>query len=300
MKEVMSSYILEINDLRKVYDSFVLQDISFDLPKGYIMGLIGQNGAGKTTTIKLLMNIIKADSGQVRIFGQNYNESETDIKNRIGYVGEEQNYYDEMSVVWTERFFANFYTDWNSLKFYQLLELFNVNKSKKIKELSKGMKVKLSIALALAHSPDLLILDEPTSALDPIVRREILDVLLDFIQDESKSVLFSSHITEDIEKIADYVTYIDNGKIILSEEKEKIKNDWKKIHFKSETEIGDIKNYIICKQENPFGVSGIIKNYTQYESDLQKLITKGAVKIENLSLDDILVAIAKEGKKCII
>lgn len=293
---MMDTNILEVKNLRKEYKNFILKDISFNLPKGFIMGLIGQNGAGKTTTIKLLMNLIKADGGQVKIFDLDYKNNEKEIKNRIGYVGEEQIFYQDMSVTWTENFFSRFYDSWDRNKFYELLDRFNINRSKKIKELSKGMKVKLAIALALSHNPDLLILDEPTSSLDPVIRREILDILQEFIQDENKSVLFSSHITEDLERIADYVTYIFEGRVVLTAEKEQLLSNWKKVHLKSGVGTENIKKYLTNIQENAFGISGVVKDYSKVKDTIEKILDKGDVKLENVSLDDVLLTLVKEGE----
>lgn len=288
--------ILNVNNLRKEYPEFTLKNISFKLPRGYIMGLIGPNGAGKSTTIKLIMNLIKSNAGDVEIFGLNYKDNEEEIKNRIGYVGEEQVFYEDMSVSWTEKFISQYYKKWDSKYFNNLLSKFNVSKTKRIKELSKGMKVKLSIALALARDPELLILDEPTSGLDPVVRREILDILMEIIQDENKSVLFSSHITEDIEKVADYVTYIINGKIIISEEKEKILSNWKKISFKKDLMNKEIKDSMFGIEENFFGITGITNNYSKVRSLIHDSRENNGAKVDNATLDDILISLVKEDK----
>lgn len=288
--------ILEVKNLRKEYKEFTLKNVSFNLPRGYIMGLIGPNGAGKSTTIKLIMNLINSNGGDVKIFGKTYKDNEEDIKNKIGYVGEEQIFYNDMSVNWTEKFISQYYKNWDGDKFNRLLGKFNVSKTKKIKELSKGMKVKLSIALALAREPELLILDEPTSGLDPVVRREILEILLEVIQDENKSVLFSSHITEDIQKIADYVTYIVNGEIVLSEEKEKLLSKWKKVSLKKELATNNIENCLLGKEENYFGISGITNNYPKLKGELGKYNSEEGIKIDNATLDDILISYVKGGK----
>lgn len=288
--------ILEVKKLRKEYKEFILKDISFKLPRGYIMGFIGPNGAGKSTTIKSLMNLLNIDGGDIKIFGLDYKNNEEEIKNRIGYVGEEQHFYLDMTVKWTGNFIAQYYNDWDNNKFDNLLKRFNVSKSKKIKELSKGMRVKLSLALALAHNPELLILDEPTSGLDPVIRREILDILMEVIEDENKSVLLSSHITEDIEKIADYITYIIDGKIVLSDAKENIVSNWKKVKIKSDLINKDIKRYLVGIEENFFGVSAITSNYSMLKGQLKRHGGSNGIKVENASLDDILVSFVKEEK----
>jgi ABC-type multidrug transport system ATPase subunit len=176
--------ILEIKDLNKSYDKFKLRDVSLKLPRGYIMGFIGANGAGKTTTIKLIMNMIQRDSGEINVFGKDNIKYELQIKDKTGYVGETPVFYDDMTVGWTANFASKFYSNWDNELFNQLLTKFNIDKNKKISQLSKGMKMKTGLVLALSHHPELLILDEPTSGLDPIVRDELLDILLEFIQDE--------------------------------------------------------------------------------------------------------------------
>ncbi|MTI49635.1 MAG: ABC transporter ATP-binding protein [Firmicutes bacterium] len=290
----MSNSILKVNNLRKKYSEFTLKDVSFELPRGYIMGLIGPNGAGKSTTIKLIMNLLKSNGGEVEIFGLNYKNNEEEIKNRIGYVGEEQIFYEDMSVAWTEKFISQYYKKWDKEYFNSLLSKFKVSKTKKIKELSKGMKVKLGIALALARHPELLILDEPTSGLDPVIRKEILDILLEVIQDENKSVLFSSHITEDIEKIADYVTYIINGKIVLSQEKENVLANWKKISLKKNLVDQEIKRLMIGIEENYFGITGITKNYSKIKNIFSLKNINDGIKISNATLDEILISLVRE------
>ena len=260
------------------------------------MGLIGPNGAGKSTVMKSIMNLLNYDNGQIKIFGLDYTSSEEEIKNKIGYVGEQQFFYQDMSVNWTEKFISQYYKKWNGKKFNELIERFEVSRTKKVKELSKGMKVKLAIALALAHEPELLLLDEPTSGVDPVIRNEILDILLEFIQDEKRSILLSSHITEDIEKIADYVTYIVNGEIILTEEKENILSNWKKVNIKKDAVSKDIRKYLKGMEENYFGISGVTDSIDRLQEVINKSNTKDAIKIENANLDNVLISLVKEGK----
>lgn len=189
----MKNYILEIINLSKNYGKFKLSDVNILLPHGYIMGFVGANGAGKTTTIKLIMNMIRRDSGEIKVFGKDNIEYEMQIKDNIGYVGEQPVFYDDMTVDWTGNFAKKFYSKWDDSNFSSLLNRFKIDKNKKIKQLSKGMKMKTALALALSHRPELLILDEPTSGLDPIVRDELLEILMEFIQDERRAV-FSRHI----------------------------------------------------------------------------------------------------------
>ena len=281
--------ILKITGLRKEYEEFVLEDLSLSLPKGMILGLIGPNGAGKTTTIDLIMNFTKADAGQVSVFGLNNKEHEKEIKNRIGFVGEEQYFYQHRSASWTGRFVSHFYSHWNNEYYQELLERFDLPKKKSIKKFSKGMKVKLSLALALSHAPELIILDEPTSGLDPVVRREVLDLLQEKTQKEEVSVLISSHITNDLERIADLVTYIIDGRIEMTASKDELLSNWKRIHFTPDALAPDMHAELIKVEEHMFGRTGIIKNYEAVSDRLAEGITCGDIKIENVGLDDILI-----------
>ena len=223
----MEEYILSVDNLYKSYEAFSLKNVGFKIPRGYIMGFIGKNGAGKSTTIKCIMNLIPFESGTIELFNLNNRQHSDEIKQRVGYVNEEQYFYENMSVGWTVDFLGRFFPNWDKKYCKKLLERFAISSSKKVNELSKGMKMKLALTIALSHKPELLILDEPTSGLDPVVRDELLELLLEIVQDENRSVFFSSHITSDIEKIADFVTIIDDGKIILSDEKDAIIDKWR-------------------------------------------------------------------------
>lgn len=290
--------ILVIRDLRKVYSEFTLNNISLDIPRGYIMGIIGPNGAGKSTTIKLIMNLIRPDGGQVEVFGLTYNKHEKRIKNRIGYVGEEQYFYENKSVAWTGKFVSQYYDEWDENRFSNLLNEFAISRTKKIRQLSKGMKVKLALAIALSHNPELVILDEPTAGLDPVVRRELLDILMRITEDENRSVIISSHITDDIARIADYITYMIDGRIVLSAEKDDLLANWKRIHFKPGAVAQDIVGTLSNIQEQMFGSSGITRDYTRIKERLANGISSDDIKIENVSLDDILISFVKEAKRC--
>ena len=208
----MIKNVLEINNLSKKYEKFELKNINLKIPEGSILGLIGQNGAGKSTIIKSIMNIIPYDSGSIKINGNNVNiKNEISIKEEIGYVGEHLDFYPDVKLRQIYKFTCKFYRNWDESLFNRLIEIFNIDIDKKIKELSKGMVVKFSLAMALSHRPKFLLLDEPTSGLDPVIRSELLDILSEEVKSRKCSILFSSHITEDIIKIADTVAFIDNG-----------------------------------------------------------------------------------------
>lgn len=210
--------IFEIKNLNKSLGDFELKDINLSLPSGMVMGLIGENGAGKTSLLKSMLNINKRDSGSVHILGLSLDENEVEIKKDIGVVMENIGFNELFKLKDVELILKNMYKNWDSNKFNHYLEKFSIPSNKKIKDFSKGTKMKLYLAISLSHNAKLLILDEPTSGLDPIVRNEILDELMTFVQDEDKSIIFSSHITSDLDKIADYIVLIDEGKILFEED----------------------------------------------------------------------------------
>jgi ABC-2 type transport system ATP-binding protein len=278
------SNILEIKNLRKEYNDFSLKDISFNLERGYIMGFIGPNGAGKSTTIKLIMNLIKKQLGEIKIFGKDNIKYEREIKQKIGFVYDENYYYEDLTIRDIKRIIAPFYKYWDEAAFNRYLKDFNLNPAKKIKTLSKGMKTKFSLAVALSHNADLIIMDEPTSGLDPIFRCEILDILCELIQDENKSVFFSTHITTDLEKIADYITFINNGEIIFSESKEKVLDKYAIIKGSKELLDSDTEKEFINIRRNSFGFEALTDNVDK----IRRLFQKDVV-IDKASLEDIMV-----------
>jgi ABC-2 type transport system ATP-binding protein len=286
--------IVELKELTKEYKEFTLKGLSWEVPRGCIMGLIGPNGAGKTTTIKMIMNLISADSGHISVFGLSHSGSEKEIKDRIGYVGEEQFFYEDRSVEWTGRFAGKFYKRWDRNAFSRMLNEFEISGTKKVKELSKGMRVKLALALALAHDPELILLDEPTAGLDPVVRRELLDLLRKITSgDEKKSVIISSHITDDIARTADYITYLVEGKLALIGQKDEILSNWKRIHFRTGVLKNGLENSLSQVQTTMFGSSGITGSYLSIKDSLAEGIRREDVKVENVGLDDILISYVK-------
>ncbi|MCR5119769.1 MAG: ABC transporter ATP-binding protein [Lachnospiraceae bacterium] len=216
---------IEIKNLTKRYDGFTLDDISFNVPKGSIMGFIGQNGAGKTTTINCLLNLIKRDGGEVRLLGMDIPEKEYEIKKYVSAVFDEMPFNEELNAVILDRILAGVFSQWDHKVFTEYLDRLQLPSKKKFKDFSKGMKMKLQIAAALSHHARLLIMDEATTGLDPVVRSEILDIFLEYLQDEENAILMSSHITSDLEKVADRVSFIDKGKMLLSGVKDEILDD---------------------------------------------------------------------------
>lgn len=214
----MSDYTnaIEIDGLTKKYDGFTLDNVNFSVAKGSIMGFIGQNGAGKTTTIRALLGIIKRDAGKITMLGKDLDTNETRIKQDISAVFDETPFHESFTPVMVEKILRPLYRNWDSEVYHGLMKRFGLPEKKKIGKFSKGMKMKHQIAAALSHHAKLLIMDEATTGLDPVVRSEILDIFLSYLQDEDNSILLSSHITSDLEKIADSLTFIDNGRILLT------------------------------------------------------------------------------------
>lgn len=213
---------IEINNLTKRYDGFTLDNVSFNVPKGSIMGFIGQNGAGKTTTINSLLNILKWDSGEIRLLGKEMPEHEYEVKEQIAAIFDMLPFNDDLSARQLTKIMGGIWKEWDAERFENYLDRFQLPYKKKFGQFSKGMKMKLQIAAGLSHNAKLLIMDEATTGLDPVVRNEILDIFLEYLQDEDNSILMSSHITSDLEKVADMVTFIDKGKILITGIKDEI------------------------------------------------------------------------------
>ncbi len=283
--------MLEVKNLSKKFkEGFQLEDISFNLEPGYIMGFIGPNGSGKTTTINLIMNLMKRDSGSVKIFGEDITENEREIKNRIGFVYDEAHFYDDLTLEQMKKIIAPFYREWNESLYRDYIDKFELDPRMRIKKLSKGMKTKYSLALALSHNADLIIMDEPTSGLDPIFRKEILDILYDIIQDERKSIFFSTHITTDLEQIADYITFINKGKMVFSKPKDEIMEEFKIVKGDSRNLTPDVRERFIKLRETGYGFEGLTREATRLKAMLDD-----NTLVENASLQDIMYYMRAEG-----
>ncbi|MFZ1613917.1 MAG: ABC transporter ATP-binding protein [Holophaga sp.] len=218
--------LLEVRHISKAYGNFALQSVDLDVPRGTITGLVGANGAGKSTLIKLVLGLVPPDAGEIRIFGQNALPSSSALRQRIGFVQESPTLYGHLRVTELGQMVAPFYTTWNEATFRRLCDLFELPLKKPFSKLSQGTRMKTALALALSHDADLLLLDEPTSGLDPLARREVLDLLLEVIQDENKAVLFSTHITSDLERVADHVAVLREGRMVLAGAKDDLLESW--------------------------------------------------------------------------
>ncbi len=219
---MMNTNALTVSGLTKKYKEFTLSDISFEVPQGTIVGLIGENGAGKSTTLNAILGLIHKDGGEISIVGNSIEELQPGVKENIGVVFDGTNFSEELTPKRLNKVLNGIYASWDEEYFFSLLKKLSLPTQKKIKSFSKGMKAKLSIAVAFAHHPKLLLLDEATSGLDPIVRDDILDMFLDFVQDEENSILVSSHITSDLEKVADYIVFIHEGRLVFSKPKDEL------------------------------------------------------------------------------
>lgn len=275
--------ILELINVSKTYQDFSLRNINLALKPGYIMGFIGPNGAGKSTTIKLIMGLIKKDAGEIKIFGMDQSRHGLAIKERIGFVYDENFFYEELTIEEMKNMVRAFYSKWDEALFQRYLKEFELPKNRRIKELSKGMKMKFSLAVALSHDADLLIMDEPTSGLDPLVRRELLEILQTFIQNEQKSVFFSTHITSDLEKIADYITIINHGQILLSTTKDELLDEYCLVKGSKELLNEINRKHLVAVKEHRFGFEALARN----RRDFNRLYG-GSVLIEKPSLEDIM------------
>ncbi|MBA4601759.1 ABC transporter ATP-binding protein [Thermoactinomyces mirandus] len=281
--------VLDFINVSKHYMDFSLKNVTFSLERGYIMGFIGPNGAGKSTTIKLMMNLIKKDSGQIKIFGLDCEKNNIAIKERIGFVYDENLFYGELTVQEMKDFIRPFYKKWDESLFARYIKEFNLPLKKKIKHLSKGMKMKFSLAIALSHHAELLIMDEPTSGLDPVIRNELLDALQFLLQDENKSVFFSTHITSDLEKVADFITIINQGEILLSKTKDELLEEYCIVKGRKELLNSNHQKHFIGLKKNKYGFEALAGN----KREITKLFGDSVV-VEKPSLDDILLFLTRK------
>ncbi|MDW3190891.1 MAG: ABC transporter ATP-binding protein [Cytophagales bacterium] len=248
---------LEISNLSKYYKGFSLNKISFNLPSGYIMGLIGPNGAGKTTIIKAIMNLVMKQEGEIKVFGMDHQQDEVAIKKRIGFVYDTPNFYAHLNLKRLKNVIAPFYENWDDQVFYDLVDRFGLPLNQALKKFSRGMTMKASIAIALSHHADFIIMDEPTSGLDPVVRRELLDLLRELIQDENKSILFSSHVTTDIEQAADYITYVNNGQVVFSKTKDEVYEQYALVKGGNDLLDRDTRKTMVAVRSSDYGFEGL-------------------------------------------
>jgi ABC-2 type transport system ATP-binding protein len=282
-------YALEIDGAGKRYKGFALSDATFRLPRGYIMGLIGPNGAGKTTLIKLILNLVRRDAGSIRAFGLDNLAHEAEIKSRIGFVPDEPRFHEDVTLGNLKSATAPFYRSWNEERFRDLASRFDLPIGKKFKTLSHGTKTKFALALALSHGAELVILDEPTSGLDPVVRRELLDILAGLLQDERVSILFSTHITSDLERTADFVTFLRGGRVVFSKAKDDVLGSWGVVKGGREILDAEARAFFEGVRVREHCFEGL----TSRVDEARRLFGDRAV-IDRASLDDIMVLMDRE------
>lgn len=275
--------VLEVKNLNKSFDSFKLKDISFSLESDCITGFVGANGAGKTTTIKLILDLIKKDSGEIRYFNEGLDVSSNRVKNRIGFVLDDGHFYDCLSISEMKNVIAAAYSNWDEREFKRYLEKFRLDPNQKIATLSKGMKMKFALTMAMSHHADLLIMDEPTSGLDPLVRSEFLDILLEYMKTGEKCVLFSTHITSDLERVADVLVFIDNGELILNEEKDVLLDTYRIVKGDNSNLSERTRELFVSLRETEYGFEGITNQAKAVQQQIPDVL------VERASIEDVFL-----------
>ena len=273
---------LEIKGLSKEYKDFRLDNVSFEVPSGSIVGLIGENGSGKTTIIKLILNMIKKNGGEVTVLGKNKGIS--DIKNEIGVVMDEPGFPGFLNAKEINRIMKNIFSNWSDDTFFGYLKKLKVPDNKEYKDMSKGTKMKTGIAVALSHNPRLLILDEATNGLDPVVRSEVNEIFTEFTRDENHSILISSHIVSDLDRICDYIVFIHNGKLMLFEEKDRLLEKYCIVHCTREQLSSIERSKIIGRKENKYDISVL----------MEKSQVKSGFSTSPVDIEELFVFMAKE------
>jgi len=283
------STILEVKGLTKQYrnSDFCLDHISMSIPSGAIMGFVGENGAGKSTTIGCILNTLIKDSGTVKIFGKEMTDASTDIRDSIGVVYDTNPFPDHLTPKRISSAMRHVYTNWDSALFKQHLHRFKLPENQKLKSFSRGMTMKLAVSVALSHHPKLLILDEATSGLDPVVRDDILDVFLDFVQDENNSILLSSHITSDLEKVADYITFIHEGKIVFSEKKDTLIYDYGLMRCKAAQFAEIDKTDMLAYRRHEYQTDVLVRDRAAAQKKYRDVI------IDSITIEEIMLMLVK-------
>ncbi|WP_342554754.1 ABC transporter ATP-binding protein [Paenibacillus sp. FSL R7-0652] len=283
---------IELRNVSKAYPLFKVDNISMDVKQGYITGLIGPNGAGKSTLIKMITGLIHPDQGTLRTLGSDRVSSDAFVKQRLGIVSDECFYYEHLTIREMARLVAPFYSRWDHALFKSYLEQFELSPKKKIRDLSKGMKIKFSLAAALSHNADLLVMDEPTSGLDPVFRRELLDLLAGIIQDETKSIIFSTHITTDLERISDYIAFVNRGRLIFNETKDDVLERYTIVKGDLELLDADTRRQFVGIRETSIGFEALSDN----KAEAQRLFGNEAL-LHRPALEDLIYFTVKGGSK---
>jgi len=281
--------ILTLENVNKKYEksNFSIRNISFSLPEGSILGFIGENGSGKSTTMNCILNVLRKDSGKIEIFGKEMSDEDTDIRENIGVVYDSNNFPEHLTAEQLADIFEKIYSKWDNACFEEYMQRFSLPKSQKIKTYSRGMSMKLAIAAALSHESKLLILDEATSGLDPIMRDEILDVLLEFVKQENHSILLSSHITSDLEKIADYIVFIHDGEIILNKTKDELIYEYGVIRCSENDFVSIATDDILSYMKKDYQIDVLVSDRKLMKKKYKNLI------VDNVSLDEMMLLMVR-------
>ena len=286
----MTDQAIRVRGLRKQYRGFTLKDVDLDVPRGYVTGLIGPNGAGKTTLIKLVMNLVRRDAGTISVLGLDNLADEVAVKSRIGFIYDEPPFYHDVSLRDQARAIAPFYPGWSDSRFRELASQFGLPLGKRFKALSHGTKMKFALAVALSHGADLLIMDEPTAGLDLEFRRELLDHLTATLQDAGKSVLLSTHITSDLERVADYVTFIRDGAVVFTLPKDELRDRWGVVRADRPSVDRLPAGIVRGRRERAHGVEALVAD----AAAAREMLGAGAV-IDRATFDEVMVFMNREG-----
>ena len=275
--------IIELRNINKTFKGFQLENLSMNVKQGFVTGFIGANGAGKSTTIKIIMNLLKPDNGEVKVFGLDYKQHEKAIKERMGFVFDDNVFYEQVTLNEMKKIIAPAYKQWDEKQFNYYIEKFELPLKKKMKTFSKGMKMKASLAFALSHHAELILMDEPTSGLDPVFRRELLELLHELMANGDKTIFFSTHITTDLDRLADYISFIQNGKLIFTKEFYKIEEEYAIVKGPTELLDADTEKEFIAIRKASTGFEALTSNIQSVQTIFGK-----EVIIEKPSLEDIM------------
>ncbi|MGD6875075.1 ABC transporter ATP-binding protein [Bacillus infantis] len=275
--------VVELKNVAKEFKGFSIKDINFQVKQGFITGFIGGNGAGKSTTIKMMMNLLKPDQGEIKIFGLDFKTHEKEIKERIGFVYDGNVFYEGMNLKDIKRIVGPAYKRWDDRMFYQYVEQFELPLNKAIKTFSKGMQMKASLAIALSHHAELIIMDEPTSGLDPIFRREMLDLLQELMLDDRRTIFFSTHITTDLDRIADYIAFLHNGRLVFNQSVHEVAENYALVKGGLELLDRDTEKAFVHLHRAPTGFEALTDNI-----ELVNNTFGHSVVVEQASLEDIM------------
>lgn len=284
------NYAIEFDGVKKIFrkGGFTLDLPHMDVPEGYVTGFIGENGAGKTTCLKLLMHMLFADQGSVRLFGQEVSEDHAALREQVGYVGEETGYLQQAKLSALVDMVRPFYSNWDDKAMKERMEQFSLNPDKRHKELSKGQQKQFAVAMALAHHPKLLLLDEPTANLDPLVRDDILQMLSDLLEREEITIFFSTHITSDLDKIADYLRFLHKGRLLLEGAKDDILESHRIVKAKKELLCDEVRQSMLSLEQKEYGFSGLTRDV----KGIYELLGKEAI-YEKPSVEDLFLGYTK-------